>query len=79
MKYRQMAWLEPYENASNKVLHLRSDSGRWLPYTAYPGLCKPDLMIRGASKGYPTMQHLMACGWQLVSSEDAAATVIELA
>ena len=80
MNYKQMAWLELYEGASNKVLHLRADSGVWMPYTSFSRLCKPDLRIRGASQGYPTMQHLLAQGWQLLSSEEAKALVaLELA
>lgn len=73
MKYRQMAWLELYDGASNKVLHLRADSGKWIIYTAFPKLCKPDLRIRGASAGYPTMQHLLAQGWQILGSDEARA------
>lgn len=71
MRYQQMAWLEAHEGADRKILHLRNDNGQWKPYTAFPTLCKPDITLPGASKGYPTMQHLLKSGWTLVSTTEA--------
>jgi hypothetical protein len=70
MQHRQMAWLEVREG-DQKILHLRADTGRWVPYYSCPQYCRPDVRLPGASKGYPTMQALLKAGWTLVGSEEA--------
>jgi hypothetical protein len=72
MKYRQMAWLKTHDTADNKVLHLKADDGKFHPYYAFSHLRQPDSTLPGASRGYPTMQHLMRSGWTLVPSEEAS-------
>ena len=71
MKYREMAWLE-VQGGDQKILHLRADTGVWVPYYRCPEYCRPDITLPGASKGYVTMQALLKAGWTLVSSEQAA-------
>ena len=68
MLYNKMAWLE-VEGEERKILHIKSDSGAWLPYTAFPLLKRPDCTLPGASKGYTTMQALLRQGWTLEPTE----------
>jgi hypothetical protein len=68
MLYNKMAWLDA-AGEDRKILHIKSDSGVWLPYTAFPLLKRPDNTMPGASKGYATMQALLRQGWTLEQSE----------
>ena len=68
MLYNKMAWLEAV-GEERKILHIKSDSGVWLPYTVFPLLKRPDCTLPDASKGYPTMQALLRQGWTIEPTE----------
>lgn len=70
-----MAWLE-VQGGDRKILHLRADTGGWVPYYKFPEYCRPDITLPGASKGYVTMQALLKAGWTLVSSEQATKVLL---
>lgn len=69
-----MTWLEP-PGGDRKILHLKADSGAWLPYYSFPALRQPDSSRQDESKGYRTMQHLLRSGWSLVPSSEAIVPV----
>lgn len=73
----QMTWLDS-SGHQFKILYLRaSEAHPWQPYTAFPHLRQPDLQIKGASKGYTTMQYLLKRNWQLVATAAAQSQHIE--
>jgi hypothetical protein len=52
----EMCWVQG-------VLYLRLESWHsWKVFTAFPQYMKPDT-VKGCSKGYATMQHLIKLGW----------------
>ncbi|MEH1913998.1 hypothetical protein [Nostoc sp.] len=64
----QICWYLPHP-FNQKILHLRlSPQDPWQPYTSFPEYCLPDYEIKAGSKGYHTMQVLLAQGWELVPS-----------
>lgn len=75
MKYNKMAWLEVV-GEERKILHIKSDSGAWLPYTAFPLLKRLDCTLPGAIKGYTTMQALLKQGWTIEPTEQVQAMVM---
>lgn len=58
------------EGEAGKILHLREKSHHpWRVYTSFPQYRRPDLQIKGASKGWSTYQWLRQAGWTLLATD----------
>jgi hypothetical protein len=68
----QLCWMPKFGSNGKLALHLRFESYHpWKPHTAYPGLCVPDYLIPGGSRGWATSQKLLQAGWTVISTNQA--------
>lgn len=60
------------DNISSLVLYLTLDGSNWYPYTnpLFSKFKQPESNVKGASKGFNTMQHCLKLGFTFIPTNN---------